>query len=121
MDRCEELGAAYGMNPLAVLRLPWVKVEELWRSYEKRRRRTMKYEASLQGADLSNSPPGAADHLAKFDAQRARVSNAEFEAPTERLFEQMPDRGTNVGELPENDVNKLKMLFPTGVEIHRVQ
>lgn len=120
MDRCEELGAAYGMSPLVVLRLPWVKVEELWRSYEKRRRRTMKYEASLQGADIS-SPPGAADHLAKFDAQRARVTGAEFEAPTERLFDEMPDRGVDIGEVPENGVNKLKMLFPTSVEIHRVQ
>lgn len=78
----------------------------------------MKYEATLRGADLlAGAPAGAAEHLAKIDAHAAQADTV----TTDDLFAQMPPPGEGFGDVPESQVNRLKMVFGNTVEIHRIQ
>lgn len=76
----------------------------------------MKYETTLREAELlSGAPAGAAEHLAKIDAQAAQADQ------DGDLFVTMPPPGVDAGDAPESQVNRLKMLFGNAIEIHRVQ
>lgn len=78
----------------------------------------MKYETTLRGAELGGSlPAGAAEHLAKIDAHAARADTM----TTEEMFAQMPPPGEDAGQVPESQVNRLKMVFGSSVEVHRIQ
>lgn len=129
VDQAEELAASYGCTPFEVLRWPWVKHREVWKSFEKRSRRRFKLDALLRGADplsgasaalggAASAPRATTDHPVYQDWESAvsRKPQTWYESPDHG--ERQPTDKDN-WDIPDGELMRLSMAFPGMVQIRK--
>lgn len=123
------------MNPIDVIKWPWKRVEELWKSCARRQRRHIKLDAMTRGLDIygvggspnGNAPIAISHHDPEAITSTLRRLDKWPEAPFSQGIPKTYYASADVGEraptdkdnwdVPEQEVNALAMWMPGAFQV----